>query len=77
MDTARKSKKINCILVILLTVLAFFLGRSFGFHEACKLYDPVIQKSQELIKDLQSQIDEFRQEKIQDNFESEDYGFKA
>ena len=52
-------KRISLIvLAILSLVCSFFLGRAWGFNEAKEAYEPVIEKSQSLIDDLQSEIED-------------------
>ena len=76
---ARRSEKNMCRILIelLLVVLAFFLGRAFGFREACKIYDPVIEQSQDLINDLKSQIEQYYQDNANESHTADYYDFQA
>lgn len=52
-------KRISLIVLAILSLAcSFYLGRAWGFNEAKEAYEPVIEKAQGLINDLQSEIDD-------------------
>lgn len=56
---APKNRIFTTIFIIALLCCSFLLGRAYGFEEAKDAYEPVLQKSQELIDELESEIQEF------------------
>lgn len=60
MNEKESLKKRTSLIAIAILSLAcsFFLGRAWGFNEAKKAYEPVIQKSQSVIDDLRSEIED-------------------
>lgn len=75
----RSNKIMNFVLVVLLMVLCFFLGRSFGFKEASEAYEPVIEKAQTVISDLRDELDRLYEyfEGVDKNESTDSHGTSA
>lgn len=56
---APKNRIFTTVFIIALLCCSFFIGRAYGFKEAKDAYEPVLQKSQELIDELETEIQEF------------------
>ena len=63
MKKKRKFRTDRFVAIILIIMISFFAGRAFGFREAEKAYDPIIQKSQSVIDNLREELARSKNEK--------------